>query len=271
MSAMSWLHVRPRTLAGAAIVTAAAIGITTMAFAYEGNPTTELELHDGSVWITKAEASLVGHFNAESRVLDGQLGSPSADYDVLQDGGTVLVHQTSAATVGLVDTAAVTLGDGVQLPGDAELDYSARTVAVLDPKKGAVYVVPVGGLSSFSSAEAKPVLEKLGDGAHVTVGRDGTVHVASAAKATVYTVPVTPEGAFDEDAGIAEQKLEGVDEKSALSVSSVGERPVVLDATTGAVHIPGRSRSRWRSPRTPRSRSTRPTAKPCSSRRAPSC
>lgn len=238
MSVISWLNVRPRTLAGAAIVSAAAIGITTMAVAYEGNPTTELELHDGSVWITKNDEQLVGHFNAESQVLDGKLIAPSAKYDILQDGQTVLVHNIGDSTLGVVEPTSVSLGDSVQLPPGAITDYAARTIAFLEPEKGTLYVVPLGGLAGFTPGEAKPVLEKLGAGAAVTVGRDGTVYAASPSNGTLHTVPTTPEGVVEKDA-ITEQRIEGLGEESQLSLTSVGERPVLLDAVAGAVLIPG--------------------------------
>ncbi|WP_246604018.1 Ig-like domain-containing protein [Microbacterium marinilacus] len=234
---MSWLHVRPRTLAGAAIVSVAAIGITTMAVAYEGNPTTELELNDGAVWITKTDQQLVGHFNAESEVLDGRFAAPTADYDVLQDGDRALVHDLGDDTLGAIDTAAVALGESVQLPADALVDYAASTIAVLDVAKGALHVVPYGGLGEFSVAAAKPVLDKLGENAVVTVGRDGTVYAVSPERSTLYTLPVTPEGDVDKDT-IREQELEGVGEGAVLSITSVGEVPVLLDEDAGAVIVP---------------------------------
>ncbi|MFL0411092.1 Ig-like domain-containing protein [Microbacterium paludicola] len=238
MGAMAWLRVRPRTLVGASVVSIAALGIATMAVAYEGNPTTELDLHDGSVWITKAEAGLIGHFNAESQVLDGQLGAPTADYEVLQDGDTVLVHDSGDDTIGRIDTASVSMRDSVTVPDDAVVDYAAQTVAILDRAKGSLYVVPLAGLPSFAVGETKPTLDKLGEGAVVTVGRDGTVFAASAEKGTVHTIPVKPEGDVDKEA-IVQQQVEGLDETAELSITSVGDKPALLDATAGVVHLPG--------------------------------
>jgi hypothetical protein len=238
MNAMSWLHVRPRTLAGAAIVSVAAIGITTMAVAYEGNPTTELDLHDGSVWITKADQQFVGHFNAESEVLDGRLAAPTADYDALQDGENVLVHDFGDSTLGPIDITTVSLGDRVQVPEGAVIDYADNTVAILDVDKGALHVVPFTKVAEFALAKSEPVLEKLGPNATITVGTDGSVHAASPDTATLYTVPVSDEGMVDKDA-ITEQKLEGVDDTSRLSITSVADRPVLLESRDGTVILPG--------------------------------
>ena len=91
MRSSAWLRARPRALASAGAVTAAAVTLTTLAFVYQGVPTTEVDLHDGGVWVTKQSSLMVGHFNHESQVLDGGLRTTSDDYDILQSGATVLL------------------------------------------------------------------------------------------------------------------------------------------------------------------------------------
>ncbi|MBO3662904.1 Ig-like domain-containing protein [Microbacterium stercoris] len=239
MGVSSWLNVRPRTLIGASIVSVAAIGITTMAVAYEGNPTTELELHDGAVWITKKDAGLVGHFNAQSKVLDGKLYAITADYDVLQDDGVALVHDLDDGSLGRIDDASVAVPSYIKLPPQAQVEYAQQSVAILDPAKGSLYVQPLQGLDGFEPGTSKPLLDKLGDNAVITVGLDGTVYAASPEKATLYTIPVSPEGSATKD-DIRKEELAGVDKKSELALTSVGDRPVVLEQKSGTVLIPGR-------------------------------
>lgn len=103
MKSFAWLRARPRTLASVGVVGAVAVTLGTLAFVYEGNPTTEVDLHDGGVWVTKQSSMLVGHFNHESRVLDGGLRTATATYDVLQSGSRVLV--VDETTVTAVDPA----------------------------------------------------------------------------------------------------------------------------------------------------------------------
>ncbi|WP_156761555.1 Ig-like domain-containing protein [Microbacterium karelineae] len=234
---MNRLRARWRTLTGGSIVAIAAIGITTLAVAYEGEPTTEVDLNDGSVWITKQDQQFVGHFNARSEVLDGRFAAATADYDVLQDGERAFVHDTGDATIGRIDTATVSAPERAQVPDDAFVDYAARTVAILDAEKGDLFVVPADGVPSFSLAEAEPVLEDLGGGAVATVGRDGAVHVASPEKARLYTVPVSAEGqALDDELRDREVAVSG---EADLEITSVGERSVVLDRTEGALLLDG--------------------------------
>lgn len=111
MKIFTWLRARRSAVTSTAVVTASALAITTMAFVYQGFPTTEVDLNDGGVWLTKKQSLLVGHFNHESRVLDGGLRTTTDDYDILQAGPTVLVVDDAASTVATVDPAMVSMSE----------------------------------------------------------------------------------------------------------------------------------------------------------------
>lgn len=235
MKSFSWLRARPRALASAGAVTAAAVTITTLAFVYEGLPTTEVDLHDGGVWVTKQSSLLVGHFNHESQVLDGGLRTPSQDYDILQAGPTVLMVDEENATLSTVDPATVALADPVSLPGSADVALGGPTVAVLDPAKGDLWVVPAAGAGSLNVKGTDPLLE-LGEGADVAVGTDGTVYAVAPATGEIVVVPTDPEGA----PGDPERRaLDGLAEDAAASITVVGDQPVVLDADAGTLFLGG--------------------------------
>ncbi|MGM1017062.1 MAG: Ig-like domain-containing protein [Actinomycetota bacterium] len=235
MKALSWMRSRPKTLASAAVVTVGAIAITTMAFSYEGFPTTEVDLHDGGVWITKSSSLLVGHFNAQSTVLDGGLRTVSESYDVLQDGDTVLIQDQTGSTVTTVDPARVSLGDSTAIPGAAKVALGNRTTAILDRSSGYLWVVPVSGLSGFEIQGADPYAE-LGENADVTVGQDGTVYAVSAEDAEVLTILVDPQGeAMDSSSA----SLGELGDDTEPTITAVGQTPVVLDPVEGLVITPG--------------------------------
>lgn len=234
MKTFAWLRTRPKTVASAAGVTAAAIAVTGMAIAYDGNPTAEVDLHDGGVWITKSSSLLVGHFNNESRVLDGGLRASSDSYDVMQAGGTVVVADTSASTVTAVDPARVSLSDAVSVPGGAKTTLGGGVVAILEPKEGKLWVVPATGLGGFKAAGTDPKAV-LGPDADVAVGIDGTVYGVSAKNRSIVTIPVDANG----DAG--EARTSGIDlpEKATPKITAVGTDPVVLDPASGTVIAAG--------------------------------
>jgi hypothetical protein len=235
MKAMSWMRARPKTLASAAGVTVGVIAITTMAFTYEGFPTTKVDLNDGGVWITKTSSLLVGHFNHESTVLDGGLRTTGENYDILQDATNVLVVDENASTLTAIDPARVSLGDSAALPPASKVALGNRTAAILDQNSGELWVVPVQGIPGFELKSNDPVAE-LGSDADVTVAKDGTVFALSAERGEVVTVPTDPEGEALEPstASVGE-----IDTSEKPSITAVGRTAVVLDAAAGVVTTPG--------------------------------
>ncbi|MBD3941313.1 tandem-95 repeat protein [Microbacterium sp. NEAU-LLC] len=233
MRSFAWLRARPRTLASAGVVSAAAVAITTLAFVYDGLPTTEVDLNDGGVWVTKQSSLLVGHFNHESEVLDGGLRTPSKDYDILQSGATVLMVDAENSTVSTVDPANVALTEPADVPGSAVVGLGGSTVAVLDPAKGELWVAPAGGALKIKGDD--PVA-KLGKGADVAVGLDGTVYGVSPQNGEIVVVRTDAEG----EPGEPEHRaLDGLKKDAKASITVVGDQPVVLDADSGTVFAGG--------------------------------
>lgn len=236
MKSFAWLRSRPRAVASLSVVTAAAVAITTMAFVYEGNPTTEVDLHDGGVWVTKQSALLVGHFNHESQVLDGGLRTTSGEYDILQSGQDVLVVDENDSSVTAIDPAMVALTESANIPAGAKVVLGGSTVAVLDPASGDLWVVPVAGISSFEVEAAEPIAT-LGKGADVAAGVDGTVYAVSAEDAELVTIRPDAEGAPTDP---SRTTVEGIGAESALSITAVGDRAAILDTAAGTVFVDGR-------------------------------
>ncbi|MGL4257658.1 MAG: Ig-like domain-containing protein, partial [Microbacterium sp.] len=224
MTSFAWLRARPRALASAGVVTAAAVAITTMAFVYQGNPTTEVDLHDGGVWVTKQSALLVGHFNHESQVLDGGLRTASGEYDILQSGANVLVVDESGASVTAVDPAMVTLTESADIPAGAKVVLGGATVGILDRGSGDLWVVPAQSIASFAVEAAEPLVN-LGEGADVAAGVDGTVYAVSPEDSELVTVRTDPEGAPAEP---ERSGVEGLEEKAPLTITAVGDRAAIL-------------------------------------------
>lgn len=235
MKALSWLRTKPKTAASIAGVTAGIVAIGTLAFAYEGNPTTKVDLNDGSVWITKSSALMVGHFNNESTLIDGGLRTTGESFDIVQDESTILVTDTSNSTLTAVDPARVSLEDSTTIPGGAKVALGEQTTAILDPQSGNLFVVPVKGISGFELEGAEPTAE-LGKNSDVTVGVDGTVYAVSGEKSEVVTIPVDNQG---EPLDAQTASLGELDTSIAPSITAVGTTPVVLSPADSAVMTPG--------------------------------
>ncbi|SEC23115.1 Fibronectin type III domain-containing protein [Microbacterium hydrocarbonoxydans] len=235
MKALSWMRARPKTLASAAGVTVGVVALTTMAFTYDGFPTTKVDLNDGGVWITKTSSLLVGHFNHESTVLDGGLRTIGENFDILQDETNILVTDSSASTVTAIDPSRVSLGDSARIPSTAKVALGHQTAAILDQKSGDLWVLPVKGIAGFKIEAAEPVAE-LGANADVTVAEDGTVFGVSSERGEVVTVPVDNEGEALESSSAS---VGDIDDSETPRITAVGRTPVVLDAAAGVVTTPG--------------------------------
>lgn len=229
------MRARPKTLASVTGVVASAVLVTGMAVAYEGLPTAKVELNDAGVWLTNTSNLLVGHFNSASTIIDGGMRAGSDRYDVLQDAETVLIVDDGGDTVSVADPARMVLTDSAPIPAEAKVALGAKTTAVLNSKSGELWVTSAKGLSGFDMKGLDPVAE-LGDGADVTVGRDGTVYALSGERGEVVTIPTDAEGLplDPQTSGVGE-----IDLAEKPSITVVGTTPVVLDAAAGVVTTPG--------------------------------
>ena len=237
MKSFAWLRSRPRAVASAGILTASAVAIATLAFVYEGNPTTEVDLHDGGVWVTKRSSLLVGHFNHESQVLDGGLRTASGDYDILQAGQNVLVVDETDSSVTSVDPAMVSLNESADVPGAAKVVLGGEAVGILDTSSGDLWVVPSAAIGSFEVEAAEPIAN-VGEGADVAAGVDGTVYAVSAEDAELVTVRTDAEGVPVGEPSRA--GVEGLGPKAVASLTAVGDRAAILDADSGTLFVDGR-------------------------------
>ena len=237
MKSFTWLRARPRALASAGAVTAAAVTITTLAFVYQGVPTTEVDLHDGGVWVTKQSSLLVGHFNHESQVLDGGLRTTSDDYDILQSGSTVLLVDQAGSALSVIDPGMVAMSGAAGMPGDADVALGGDTVAILDRSSGDLWVVPSQSVGSFQIEGTDPIVN-VGKGADAAVGVDGVVYAVAPESGELVTIRTGSDGAPEDP---VRSGLPDVDEKAELSVTAVGDKPVVLDSSTGTVIVDGRA------------------------------
>ncbi len=225
MTSFAWLRARPRTMASVGAVAAAAVTLGTLALVYDGKPTTELDLHDGGVWVTKQSSLLVGHLNHQSQVLDGGLRATSGAYDILQDGSQVLVVDEQDSSATSVDPARVILADSADLPPGAQVAMGGGNVAIVDGS-GLLWAVPFSSMGSFSPEVVEPIGE-LGAGAQATVGNDGAVYAVSPEQGALFTYGRADDDTIQQQ---AEHELDGLAKGDEVTITAVGATAYVLDA-----------------------------------------
>ncbi|MEA5456389.1 Ig-like domain-containing protein [Sinomonas sp. JGH33] len=226
------LRARRRTMASVSTLAGISLAVSILAIHYDGLRSADLSLNDGGVWVTKQSDLLVGHLNFPSRVLDSSVRAKAPEYDILQQGNTVLVYDRANSTIQQLDPATVTLGGTAALSAGSSVAAGGGTVAVLD--HGDLYAFPATGIEGIRLKGADP-LAKLGDGAAVTVGLDGVIHAVSPADGQVLDFASDGQGYAQK----ASRKLGSLAADAKVSIAAVGPDSAVLDAGSGRLFLPG--------------------------------
>lgn len=229
-----WIRSHRKSTVAGGLITAVSLALGILAITYDGFTTTDVDLHDGGVWVTKQDSQQLGRINIQAEELDAGLTSPTASFDVLQDGSDVLLHNREASTAIVVDPVQVVMGSSVQLPVQGRIAMGGGVVAVVDPADGSLWAMPFADFLGFSPESTEPLAE-LGEGAAVEVGRDGIVHAVSTREGTQLSIARLDDGTFDEPVVRDRDELRAMQEPL---VTVVGSRAVVHDAATGTLLLP---------------------------------
>lgn len=214
-----WRRIGSSGLAGAVVVALVLSFLVIVAWNHQGYPAASVELNDDGVWVTNPGRQLVGHVNHTINELDGAVSIEAAKFDVLQDGGLVLVHAESESGLYPVDPATQEPGEKVELPPGSALAIGGGRIASLENDSGKVRV----GQTPAELAEGMEPAFEVGAGGKIVVGSDGAVHALSTATRKVETLTAAGERrsfGLPGGSGAAE----------GLAITAVGGRPVVLDS-----------------------------------------
>ncbi|WP_233549961.1 fibronectin type III domain-containing protein [Cellulomonas rhizosphaerae] len=226
---MRWPRLRQRVTTAAAVVTVPVL-VAVLALVNQGFPLAKVDLNDGSVWVTATSQLKLGRYNVPVEELNAGLVTAGSTFDVLQDGGDVVLTQPDGFAV--VDPATVTLGAQVAAPGaDKNVSMAAGVVSVVGTD-GGLYVRTLGSLEGLRVGTDAPDVA-LGEGGQAVVAPDGTV---VAVDATGKATRVAP-GQAPADAGT-------VGDGPFDALTAVGDEPVVLRGSTvqtlhGSVDLEG--------------------------------
>lgn len=214
--------VQPWVRRGAWVVAPAVLA--GLAVWHPGAPISQLDLHDGTVWLTNESELRLGRFNPVVEELNAGLSATADRFDVLQDGFDVLLVQ--AGVLAVVDPAQVALAGQTTIPFGAQVSMAGGTTTVAQPGDGAVWARPtplVGGLRVDTDT---PDVE-LGEGGAAVVARSGTAW-AVGPDGVVHRLTATQEGTTVAEAGTLADGFAGpVDQ-----ITAVGDEVVVLSGRT---------------------------------------
>jgi hypothetical protein len=211
--------------------------VVVLAVSADGYKSHDAQLNDGGIWVTSNTDGYFGRVNKPVGQLDGGLFAElGADLDVVQDGATVLGVNRSAGSLAPIDPATVEHpeGDVAGIPGGADVETRAGTIAVASPDDGAVWAIvsdPELGpiMVQGLDREGRPLLE-AGGATSLAVSRRGDVLVSSAEDDTLSVIERSGSGF---QSPVTSDLPDEVDDTAQLT--AVGETPVLLDPVAGRV------------------------------------
>lgn len=225
---------RHSTVASSLALVLATTGLVFYAINAEGQRVLRADLHDGGIWVTKNDESLVGRQNKPLSQLDRSVTATSTA-DVLQQGSAVIAADISSFTLTPISPSAGRALEDDQVATAGPAVMGGGTVAVSKTDTGelwATHVDPLTGVTSLAELdqEVKP-LAKVGANATLTATSSGDVIAATPGADEVTVVSPT-------EAGFAEPTKRGLDTAvsgEVTSVSAVGDVPAVLDQTNTVI------------------------------------
>ena len=221
-------RLRKRLSSLAAVLCVAALG--TAAWLHEGVAQADLHLNDGGVWVTSTSNHLVARLNYPSREVDGTIRTSSSSFDVTQNAEDVLVPDSGDASVSSVDPSQVSFSGRTQLTKGVTIAQGGDRVIAIDKVQGTIRATKAKTAGSLTAAA--PVVTGMPDVVAV-VGKDGAIYAASPTTKSLVSLEAGGKG-WEEANNTSLSLTSGTD----LAITAVGDKPVVLERSTGILHLP---------------------------------
>ncbi|AIY03698.1 hypothetical protein ART_4099 [Arthrobacter sp. PAMC 25486] len=219
--------------ASAAIMLSAAV--VTGAIVYPGFATADVDLNDGSVWVTNRADGLVGHLNGQSKVLDGGFTATTTNFDVIQNANNVFMSSDSGSLLNTVSAPLMAMESETNLGGGKYASQGTNMVSLTDPNQGKVWALENAAVQGFTDQGTVPILTGLGSAVSVTAPND-TIYTADPVKGELITTVVTGNGAVSSQERTTVAGMAGLED---LQITVAGGKPVTFSAEAGKMFLPG--------------------------------
>ncbi|MDJ0314375.1 Ig-like domain-containing protein [Arthrobacter sp. H35-D1] len=211
-----------------------AASLVTGAVVYPGFATADVDLNDGSVWVTNRADGLVGHLNDQSKVLDGGFSATTTGFDVVQNGGDVFMSGDGGNLLNPVNVPMMSMASETDLGGGKATSQGSNFVALTDAGMGKVWAMPSAEVPGFNDKTSVPILSGLDNPVSATAPDDTIFTVATKSSELITTLM--------NDAGkVASQertKVEGLAGLNDVQLTVAGGKPVAFSPEAGKLFLP---------------------------------
>lgn len=236
MALLQWANPRSRrVVAKVSGISIIASAVVAGALIYPGFASAELDLNDGSVWVTNRSAGLVGHLNDQSKVLDGGFTSAVTGFDVLQNANTVFQSDAAGTLLNPVNTPLMAVDSETALGGGKSTSLGSSVVAITDAGQGKVWAMPAANVSSFLDKTSPTLLKSLENPVSVVAPND-TIFTANQKTGEITKSTIDSAGKVVTQSTEVVEGLAGIKD---ISLTVVGSKVVAFSATTGQLFLPG--------------------------------
>ena len=235
LQALTGRSLRKKDIFGISGTFLVAASLVTGAVVYPGFATADVDLNDGSVWVTNRADGLVGHLNDQSKVLDGGFSATTTGFDVVQNAGDVFMSGDGGNLLNPVNVPMMAMASETNLGGGKSTSQGDKFVALTDAGLGKVWAVPSAEVPGFNDKTTVPILSGLDNPVSVTAPDDTIFTVASKSSELIATV-------MDDAGKVASQdrtKVEGLAGLSDVQLTVAGGKAVVFSAEAGKLFLPG--------------------------------
>ena len=217
------------------VAVAASLVVSGFALANPGMPEARIDLNEGGVWVTNGDRGLIGHLNYPAHTLESGLQVDSERFDISQAARDVVYHDASANSLAPIDLANSALGSVTTPEFEVQAAQGGAQVGVLDPASGNLWVMPAVDVGNVALTADTAMTVSLPDGV-IAASKDGVVFGVSSE--TQELITVTPEGnGYQTD----QSQLTTLTPGAEIELTVVGNTPVVIDRSAGAVIVSGKS------------------------------
>jgi len=217
-----WVKSRKATASALVIAVIAGVPLTIAAL-HPGFPISDVDLTSRDVWVTNGEQLLGGRLNRQIDELNGSVVASSANFEIMQDGDTLFMHDPDAGRVESVNPASTEVTSAIDVPVGSEVSYGGSVIAIKSPD-GQLWAIPSVGDLQFNYVSSPPLIE-LGKDAHAVVTLDGTIIAISSEDKKIYRVASLADKPEEKDfPSIGEFQL-----------TAVGEQAVAFDETSNEI------------------------------------